>query len=210
MSLQVFEIHLPKNFKLGIELVDRDPHKDITLLLQQCQNGDDSAREQLFSAVDANLRELAARMMRSERADHTLQATGLVNEACFKVLKDGVIDSLENRRHLFSIAAKAMQQVLVDHARKRNALKRGGDRQREAMDIVLDQFESEHGVDFTELEQAMEKLKQHNERQHQVVSLRFFSGLSIADTADIMECSRSTVEKDWRWARARLFAWLNE
>lgn len=191
-------------------MVDNDPTKDITLLLQQCQNGDESARERLFSAINANLRELATRMMRSERADHTLQATGLVNEACVKVLKNGVFDSLENRRHLFSIATKAMQQVLVDHARKRNASKRGGDRKREAMDIVLDQFEAEHGVDFTELEQALEKLKQHSERQHQVVSLRFFSGLSIADTAEIMECSKSTVEKDWRWARARLFAWLNE
>ena len=148
--------------------------------------------------------------MRSERADHTLQATGLVNEACVRVLKQGVIDSLENRRHLFSIATTVMQQVLVDHARRRNAHKRGGDRKREAMDVVLDQFESEHGVDFSNLEHALEKLKQHSERQHQVVTLRFFSGLSLVDTAEILGCSKSTVESDWRWARAKLFAWLNE
>jgi RNA polymerase sigma factor (TIGR02999 family) len=191
-------------------LVDIEPTKDITLLLKQCQEGDESARERLFSAIDANLRELATRMMRSERVDHTLQATGLVNEACVKVLRNGVFDSLENRRHLFSIATKAMQQVLVDHARKRNASKRGGDRKREAMDIVLDRFEDEHGVDFSELEQALEKLMQHSERQHQVVTLRFFSGLSIVDTAEILGCSKSTVESDWRWARAKLFAWLNE
>ena len=191
-------------------MVDIEPTKDITLLLKQCQEGDESARERLFSAIDANLRELATRMMRSERVDHTLQATGLVNEACVKVLRNGVFDSLENRRHLFSIATKAMQQVLVDHARKRNASKRGGDRKREAMDIVLDRFEDEHGVDFSELEQALEKLMQHSERQHQVVTLRFFSGLSIVDTAEILGCSKSTVESDWRWARAKLFAWLNE
>ena len=190
--------------------MDTDPNQNITLLLQQCQNGDDSARERLFQAVDSKLRELATKMMRSERPDHTLQATGLVNEACFKVLRNGTIDSLENRRHLYATATRAMQQVLVDHARKRNTSKRGGDRKREAMDLVLDQFEEEHGVDFTELEGALNKLKQHSERQHQVVSLRFFSGLSIVDTAELMDLSRSTVEQDWRWARARLFAWLND
>ena len=191
-------------------MLDSDPNQDITLLLQQCQNGDDSAREQLFHAVDSTLRQLATRMMRLERPDHTLQATGLVNEACFKVLRNGAIDSMENRRHLYATATRAMQQVLVDHARKRNASKRGGDCKREAMDIVLDQFETEHGVDFTELELALQKLKQHSERQYQVVSLRFFSQLSIADTAELLDCSRSTVEQDWRWARARLFAWLND
>ena len=149
-------------------------------------------------------------MMRSERADHTLQATGLVNEACLKVIKQGAIDSLENRRHLFATAAQAMKQVLIDHARRRKADKRGGGRQREAMDIVLDRFEEEHRVDFSELEQALEKLKQHSERQHQVVTLRFFSGLSIVDTAEILGCSKSTVESDWRWARAKLYAWLSE
>jgi len=186
------------------------PNEDVTLLLQRCQNGDETAREHLFSAINTRLRALASRLMRSERSDHTLQATGLVNEACFKVLKEGVIDSLENRRHLFATAALAMQQVLVDHARKRNAEKRGGDRKREAMDIVLDRFEAEHGVDFSELEVALEKLKQHSERQHQVVTLRFFSGLSIVDTAEILGCSKSTVESDWRWARAKLYTWLNE
>ena len=183
---------------------------DITVLLQRCQLGEASARNELFAAVNLRLRELAGQMMRSERADHTLQATGLVNEACLKVIHQGAIDSLENRRHLFATATQAMKQVLIDHARKRKATKRGGDRQREAMDIVLDRFEEEHCVDFSELEQALEKLKQHSERQYQVVTLRFFSGLSIVDTAEMLGCSKSTVESDWRWARARLYACLNE
>jgi len=182
---------------------------DITVLLQRCREGEDSATEELFAAINDRLRSLANGMMRSERAGHTLQATGLVNEACVKVLKKGV-DSIENRRHLFATAAQAMKQVLIDHARKRNANKRGGDLKREAMDIVLDRFEAEHGVEFADLELAMEKLKEHSERQHQVVMLRFFSGLSLVDTAEILGCSKSTVESDWRWARAKLYAWLNE
>lgn len=186
------------------------PATDVTLLLQRCRNGDEVARDQLFAAINTSLRELANGMMRSERADHTLQATGLVNEACLKFLNHGVIDSIEDRRHLFATAAQAMQHVLIDHARRRNATKRGGDRKREAMDIVLDQFEADHGVEFTELETALAKLKQHSERQHQVVTLRFFSGLSLVDTAELIGCSKSTVESDWRWARAKLLAWLNE
>lgn len=184
--------------------------EDVSVLLRRCQGGDESAREELFSAINAKLRSLARNLMRSERADHTLQATGLVNEACMRVLKSGGFDTIENRRRLFGTAAKAMQQVLVDHARKRGAQKRGGERKREAMDVVLDRFEADHGVAFSELEEALEKLKKHSERQHQVVTLRFFSGLSIVDTADILDISKSTVESDWRWARARLFKWLNE
>ncbi len=183
---------------------------ELTILLQQCQDGDNASRDQLFRAINDRLRSLAADLMRTERPDHTLQATGLVNEACVKVLKNGAIDSLENRQHLFAAAAQAMRQVLVDHARIRGAQKRGSDRKREPMDIVLDRFEADHGVDFPALDLAMEKLKNQSERQHQVVMLRFFSGLSVAETAEIIGCSKSTVESDWRWARARLFVWLNE
>lgn len=192
--------------------MDDIPEKfDITILLQRCQQGEASARNELFATINDRLRKLAGQMLRSERTDHTLQATGLVNEACVKLLKSEAIDSIENRRHLFAIAAQAMRQVLVDHARKRKATKRGGaDQKREAMDIVLDRFEGEHGVDFSELELALEKLKRHSERQHQVVMLRFFSGLSIVDTAEIVGCAKSTVESDWRWARAKLYAWLSE
>ncbi|MFK7817104.1 MAG: ECF-type sigma factor [Planctomycetaceae bacterium] len=183
---------------------------EITAILKRCQDGDEAARNELFSAVNDRLRELAAGLMRSERAEHTLQATGLVNEACVRMLKQDGIDSIENRRHLFAAATLAMKNVLIDHARKRNTAKRGGDRQREALDVVLDRFEAEHGVDFTALEGALEKLKQHSERQHQVVTLRYFSGISLVDTAELLGCSKSTVESDWRWARAKLHRWLSE
>ncbi len=183
---------------------------NVSVLLKRYQKGDDSAKAELFEAINARLREMASNLMRSERNDHTLQATGLVNEACMKVLKSGGIDSIENRRHLFGAAANAMKQVLIDHARKRAATKRGSDPKREALDLVLDRFEADHGIEFVELENALDRLRQHSERQFQVVTLRFFSGLSIVDTAEILNISKSTVESDWRWARAKLYSWLSE
>lgn len=183
---------------------------DVSLLLKRSQAGDAAAQAELFETINTQLRQMAANLMRRERSDHTLQATGLVNEACMKVLATGGIDSIENRRHLFGVAANAMKQVLIDHARKRGAIKRGSEQRREAMDVVLDQFEAEHGVGFEELEDALEKLKSHSERQYKVVTMRYFSGLSIVDTAEILGVSKSTVESDWRWARAKLYAWLSE
>lgn len=183
---------------------------EISVILGRIQDGDESASDELFEAINDQLRKLASGLMRSERNDHTLQATGLVNEAYLKMVSQGVVNTVDNRRYLFAAAVQSMQQILIDHARRRKSLKRGGNREREALDVILDDFEAKHSIEFEEMHEALAKLKQHSERQHQVLTLRFFSGLTIAETAEIMNCSRSTIESDWRWARAKLHAWLSQ
>lgn len=187
-----------------------DSHADVSFLLQRLQGGDTTARDQLFRVAHGHLRKLAAGLMRTEPADNTLHVTALVNEACLRLIQQGATEQLQNRRHLFGAATRAMQQVLVDHARTRTATKRGGDMQRQALDVVLDRFESRHKVRFEELEEALARLKNESPRQHEVLTLRFFAGLTIAEAARLMECSESTIESDWRLARAKLHTWLKD
>lgn len=181
---------------------------EISRLLHQVQSGDGAARDALFELINKRLRGLATGMMRSERADHTLQATALVNEACLKMMQQGVIETASDRLVLFRSAVASMKQVLIDHARSRATAKRGGELKRHPLDIVLERFEDKHQASFIELEAALERLKQHSERQHEVLSLRFFAGLTIAQVAEILECSTGTVESDWRLARAKIHSWL--
>jgi RNA polymerase sigma factor (TIGR02999 family) len=182
---------------------------NISLLLQQLQAGDEAARNELFSVVNGQLKQLARGLMKSERPDHTLQASALVNEACVKLLQQGGIESAENRRQLFAAAIGSMRQILIDHARSRQAAKRGGQLKRQPLDVVLDRFETTHNVKFGDLEEALERLKKESPRQHEVLTMRFFAGLTIEQTAEIMACSTGTVENDWRLARAKLYTWLS-
>lgn len=184
-------------------------HGNISLMLQQVQAGDLAAREQLFSIVNDQLKTLARGLMRSERPDHTLQASALVNEACMKLLQHGGMKSSQNRRQLFAAAIQSMRQILIDHARSRQTAKRGGPLQRQALDVVLDQFEAKHNTTFGDLEEALERLKTESPRQHEILTMRFFAGLTIEQTAQIMDCSTATVENDWRLARAKLYTWLS-
>ena len=148
--------------------------------------------------------------MRRERPDHTLQATALVNEACLKLLDSSALTSTSNRRYMFGMANRAMRQILIDHARKRKSEKRGGDYQRASLDIVLDNFEANNHCRFEDLEAALERLQETSPRQREVVELRFFSGLSIEEVADVLEVSVGTIERDWRLARAKLFQLLRD
>jgi len=181
---------------------------DISILLQKAQLGNDAAREALFVELHDQMRTHARGLMQNERNDHTLQATALVNEACLRIFREGVVDTAGNRRQLFHVAIRAMRQVLVDHARARNSRKRGGDLEREPLDDVLDEFEQKHQLPFADLDEALEILQKEAPREHEALSLRFFAGLTIAETARIMECSESTVEADWRLARAKLLTRL--
>tara|TARA_R110002049_G_scaffold4601_4_gene31832 strand:+ start:56999 stop:57580 length:582 start_codon:yes stop_codon:yes gene_type:complete len=186
------------------------PQYEVSMLLQQVKDGDESARERLFIELQSELRDMAGGLMRRERPDHTLQATALVNEACVKLLDSDAMKNATNRRYFFGMANRAMRQILVDHARKRSATKRGGDYQRGSLDIVLENFEASSGCQFADLESSLEKLEQESPRQREVVELRFFSGLSIAEVAEVLEVSEGTVERDWRLARAKLYHQLSD
>lgn len=183
---------------------------DVSLLLHRVQQGDAVAQNQLFALLHQQMGDMAQNLMRQERPDHTLQASGLVNEACLKMLQQGVVQSAENRRHLFGAAIRAMQQVLIDYARGRATEQRGGAMTRHGLDVVLDRFESRYEMTFIDLDNVLERLQKTSPRQHEILCLRFFASLTIPETAEVVGCSEGTVQSDWRLARARLHVWLRE
>jgi RNA polymerase sigma factor (TIGR02999 family) len=188
-------------------MTDTTPSNDeISVLLKNAQAGDDGAANDVFELLLSDMLEVARGMMKSERLGHTLQATALVNEACVRLLQQDVIQSAENRRYLFGAASRAMQQILVDHARTRKAQKRGGDRRRIPMDELLDNFEAENGVSFENLHLALEELGTEYPRERELVEHRYFGGFSVEETAELMGISTATVTRDWTLARARLYA----
>jgi len=175
---------------------------DITLLLSRVAAGDRDAEAKLIPIVYGELRRLAAYYMRQERADHTLQATALVHEAFLKLFERGE-GTWENRRHFFAMASQAMRRILVDHARRHN-LKRGAGFQHVALEdtaIVAGQRET----DFVRLDDALRALGEVDGRKAQVVELRFFGGLSVEETAEVLKVSPVTVLRDWSTAKAWLY-----
>ncbi len=180
------------------------------MLLRELGRGNDSVKEQLFEQLQSELKQMASALMNRERSDHTLQATALVNEACLRLLDSDAIGKATDRRYFFASANRAMRQILVDHARKRNATKRGGQYERGSLDVVLENFETSNGCRFEDLEAALETLGEESPRQREVVELRFFSGLSIPETAEVLDVSEGTVERDWRMARAKLYHQLRD
>ena len=183
---------------------------EFTCMLQEAREGSSAAANRVFELILDDLMQVARRMMRSERPDHTLQASALVNEACLKLIDQNVIAVAESRRYLFMAANRAMQQILVDHARTRNAHKRGGDRQRVPIDTLLDNFETQNGVAFEELHLALEELGKENPRQRELVEHRYFGGLSIEETAVMMDISPATAKRVWTLAKAKLYAAIRQ
>jgi RNA polymerase sigma factor (TIGR02999 family) len=141
--------------------------------------------------------------MRRERADHTLSPTGVVHEAVIRLLGDAVFDKAPDRSYLFASAARAMREILVEHARRRASGRRGGGRRRVPLDRVLESFEAKD-VDVIALHEALDRLAEWNARQSQVMTLRYFGGLTMAEVARSLGVSLVTVERDWRLARAWL------
>jgi RNA polymerase sigma factor (TIGR02999 family) len=174
----------------------------VTQFLEKFEPGDRHAGEQLFADVYAELRAVAARYMHGERQSHTLQPTALVHEAYLKLLGQTPVD-WRGRAHFLVIAAQAMRQILVDHARRRGAAKRGGDRHRIALDDNL-VIESDRDVDLLALEDALAKLTKLDPRQAQMIELRFFAGLSVAEVAKVMGTSKRSAEREWTMVRAWL------
>jgi RNA polymerase sigma factor (TIGR02999 family) len=174
----------------------------VTQLLEKFEPGDRRAEEQLFADVYTELRALAARYLHRERKSHTLQPTALVHEAYLKLVGQTRVD-WQGRAHFLAIAAHVMRQILVDHARRHRAARRGGNRHRIAFDDNL-VIESDRNVDLLAIEDALTKLTKLDPRQAQMVELRFFGGLSIAEVAKVMGISKRSVEREWTMIRAWL------
>lgn len=179
---------------------------EVTRLLGAAEAGDPEAKHRLLAVAYDELRDLAANLMRSERTDHTLQPTALVNEAAMRLLNDQAPLHGTSRAWFFGAMAQAMRRVLIDHARKRNAQRRCGSWSRTPLDTVVEQMETAHGVDLVDLDASLKQLEALNERQSAVVERRFFGGCDMPEIAAQLGVSLSTVENDWRIARA----WLRQ
>jgi RNA polymerase sigma factor (TIGR02999 family) len=178
------------------------PSNEVTQLLAEIGHGRRDAWERLTPLVYEELRRLAEIELRHERSEHTLQPTALVHEAYLRLV-DQREAGWNNRAHFFGAAATAMRRILIDHARGRRAAKRGGERSRQDLDEALVMFE-ERSTDLLDLEAALSRLKTLDAEQERIVELRFFGGLSVDETAAVLETSASTVERGWRMARAWL------
>jgi RNA polymerase sigma factor (TIGR02999 family) len=180
--------------------------QDVTQLLAEATDGDHRALDELLPVVYDELRRLAEGLMLRERANHTLQPTALVHEVYMKLV-DQTRARWENRAHFFAVAAQAIRRILVDHARSHRRLKRGGEQTTLALEEgVVGAYE--RTVDLIALDEALDDLARHNPQQARIVELRFFSGLTIEETAAVLAVSTATVERDWRYARARLYRLL--
>jgi RNA polymerase sigma factor (TIGR02999 family) len=180
---------------------------DVTALIARWNNGDAEALKELLGVVHDELRHLAGNLLRHERADHTLQPTELVHEVYLRL--EGLQEMpFAGRRHFYGAAAQAMRRILVDHARQRNAEKRGGPGQhRVPLDEVLN-LPVDLRLDFVGLDEALTTLAELAPEKARVVELRYFAGLSIAETADAMEIAPATVKRHWTFARAWLYRTL--
>ncbi len=174
---------------------------DITLLLHQAQRGDQDALSDLIPLVYGELRTLARQQRRRRASGETVNTTALVHEAYEKLARGST--GFADRQHFFRVAARAMREVLVDHARKQNSAKRGGGLQPLALNESL-VASPEMAAPLVALDEALTRLGALNERQAQVVELRYFVGLTIPETADILGLSNATIERDWTSARAWL------
>jgi RNA polymerase sigma factor (TIGR02999 family) len=178
---------------------------EVTRLLAAAESGDRSAFDDLYRSVYDELRRIAQANMRREGRGHTLQPTALVNEAYLRLGPMG--SNWENRRHFFGAAAEAMRRILVDHARKRLASKRGAEYERVTLSgSELDMPAAEQDLDVLQIDAALQQLRIESPRLADLVNLRFFAGLSIQDAAQALEISPATAKRDWAFARA----WLQQ
>lgn len=175
--------------------------QNVTQLLLAWEQGDEAARDELIPLVYDALRRIARHHLRGERAGHTLQTTALINEAYLKLVEQSV--PWQSREHFFGIAARLMRQILVDYARSRQRLKRGGDQQKISLTSGVGTA-NEQTADLLALNEALETLAEVDPQKSRIVELRFFGGLTIEETAQVMGISTPSVERGWRAARAWL------
>lgn len=179
--------------------------QEVTRILQAIDDGDREAAAELLPAAYEELRRMAAQKMAGERGGHTLQATALVHEAYLRLAPDGEQPRWETRGHFFAAAAEAMRRILIESARRKQAIKRGGDQRHETLHESQLVIETEAlSEEIIAVDEALAKLEIENELAAQVVKLRYFSGLSIDETASVLEVAPRTVDRAWRGAKAWL------
>jgi RNA polymerase sigma factor (TIGR02999 family) len=181
---------------------------DVTQLLVDWRNGDQAALGKLMPLVYDELRRLAEHYLRRERPDHTLQATALVHEAYLRLV-DKDHPNWQNRAHFFAVAAQLMRRILVDHARRHHYVKRGGGAPNVSLDEAI-MVSNERGAELIALDEALTGLAAMDERKSRVIELRFFGGLTVEDTAEVMDLSTATVINETRLARAWLYRQINQ
>ena len=176
---------------------------EVTRLLKEWGRGDSAALDQLIPIVYAELRTIAARYLRRERQEHTLQATALVHEAYLRLIDQKQVD-WQNRAHFMGVAAQMMRRILVDHAKSHLSAKRGGGARKVSLDDAISLGE-ELADDLVELDAALTALEAFDQRKSRVVEMRYFGGLSVKETAEALQVSEETVARDWKLAKVWLY-----
>ncbi|PYS56944.1 MAG: RNA polymerase subunit sigma-70 [Acidobacteria bacterium] len=184
----------------------QDSH-EVTQLLIQWSNGDKAALDKLMPLIYSELRQLARHYMSRERPGHTLQTTALVNEAYMRLVnRKGV--HWQNRAHFFAIAAQLMRSILVDHARSHTYAKRGGGAHKIALDDAM-AVSQQRAADVVALDDALKRLAEIDPQQSRIVEMKFFGGLTIEETAEVLGLSPATIKREWSTAKAWLYHELN-
>ncbi|HVF27103.1 MAG TPA: sigma-70 family RNA polymerase sigma factor [Pyrinomonadaceae bacterium] len=179
----------------------------VTRLLAEWSHGNGAALDELAPLVYGELHRIAESFMRRERADHTLQPTALVHEAYLRLVDQREVN-WQNRAQFFGVAAQMMRRILVNHARDRHAAKRGGGELLLSLDETIDYFAGQD-VNLVLLDEALNTLARIDEQQSRIVELRFFGGLNIEETAEVVRVSPATVKREWRIAKAWLYGEIN-
>lgn len=193
---------------LALRLMDKPVvTNEVTQLLIGWSEGDRDAFDRLLPLVYQELKRMADRYLRRERSDHTLQSTALVHEAYLKLIDQRHV-RWQNRAHFFGIAAQAMRRILVDHARDRQAEKRGGGAVKLSLDDELD-LSDRRASELIALDDALNTLMEMDAQKSRIVELRFFGGLSIEETAEVLGVGTATVIRQWRLAKAWLYGEIN-
>jgi RNA polymerase sigma factor (TIGR02999 family) len=180
--------------------------KDVTQMLVAWSNGDRGALDSLMQLIYAELHRLASRYMRSEGPDHMLNTTALVNEAYLRLVNQNHVN-WQNRAHFFAVSAQAMRSILIDMARGRNRLRRGGGAYHVSLDETL-VFSDARAEELIALDDALAELAKLDERKCRIVEMRYFGGLNAEETAAVLKISVATVEREWKRARAWLYSEL--
>lgn len=182
---------------------------EITLLLQEWSDGNNNVLEDLMPLVYDELHKQASMFLRKERANHTLQPTALIHEAYIKLIDQRDVQ-FNSRNHFFAIAATLMRRVLVDYARMKDRKKRGGKAVAVSLDETAVVGHNPQNIDIIALDDALNRLEELDERQARVVELRYFSGLTLEETAEALKISRSSAAQDWALAKAWLYRELTK
>ena len=183
---------------------------DVTLILSKIEAGDLKASEELLPIVYDALRKLAAARMAGERPDHTLQPTALVHEAYMRLVDAEQAQQWNSRGHFFSAAAEAMRRILIDSARGKQALKRGGENQRVNIDEDIEQTIAAAPDKLIELSDALDRMAEEDRRASELVKLRLFAGLSVIEAGEVLGMARSTAYEYWDFARVWFTTWFDE